>query len=83
MEGELVANFFISETKRDFDLIQQNHFESFKKLVDFQNLKGAAQKLTSMRADLQSQNCVDVYYGKTFGLGAQLTKALWRGGLNF
>ena len=38
MEGELVANFFISETKRDF--------KSFKKLDDFQNLKSAAQKLS-------------------------------------
>ena len=25
MERELVANFFISETKKDFDLVQQNH----------------------------------------------------------
>ena len=32
--------------KRDFDLVQQNHFNSFKKLVDFQNLKGVAQKLS-------------------------------------
>ena len=49
MEGELVANFFISETKKDFDLVQQNHLKSFKKLVDFQNLKGAAQKLSLPR----------------------------------
>ena len=50
MKGELVTNFFISETKRDFDLEQQNHFNSFKKLVDFQNLKGVAQKLSPPRA---------------------------------
>ena len=45
MERELVAIFFISETKRDFDQVQQNHFNSLKKLVDFQNLKGVAQIL--------------------------------------
>ena len=28
MEGELVANFFISETKRNFDQVQQNHVKS-------------------------------------------------------
>ena len=49
MEGELVADFFISETKRDFDKVQKNHVNSFKKLVDFQNLKGAAQKLSPSR----------------------------------
>ena len=49
MERELVVIFFISETKRDFDLVWQNHFKSFKKLVDFQNLKGAAQKLSLPR----------------------------------
>ena len=81
MERELVAIFFISETKRDFDQVQQNHFNSFKKLVDFQNLKGVV-TLTSMGAELQSQNHVDVNYGKTFGLGPQLTKALWKSNIS-
>ena len=43
MERELVANSFILETKRDFDQVQQNHFKSFKKLVDSQNLKGVSE----------------------------------------
>ena len=89
MEGELIANFFISETKRDFDQVQQNHFNSFKKLVDlpfFRNIRqrdfdSATQAscwvtLTSMGPKLQSQNRVDVDYEKTVGLGAWLTKAL-------
>ena len=35
-------------------------------------------KVTNMRPELQSQNRVDVCYGKTVGLGAWLTKALWK-----
>ena len=34
--------------------------------------------LTIPGPELQSQNRVDVNYEKTFGLGAQLTKALWK-----
>ena len=40
MERELIAIFLISETKRDFEY----HFNSFKKLVDLENLKGVAQE---------------------------------------
>ena len=29
-----------------------------------------SETLTSMGPELQSQNCVDICYGKTFGLGA-------------
>ena len=50
MDRELVANFFISETKR----------------------------VTNMRPEMQSKNCVDFNYRKTFGLGPLLTKALWK-----
>ena len=39
-------------------------------------------KLTSMRPDLQSQNCVYVCYGKTFCLGAQLKKPLWKSNIS-
>ena len=38
--------------------------------------------LTSMGAKLQSQNCVDVNYEKTVGLGAWLTKALWKSNIS-
>ena len=38
--------------------------------------------LTSMRPKLQSQNYVDVYYGKRVGLGAWLTKALWKSNIS-
>ena len=31
-------HFFISENKRDFGQVQQNHFYSFKRQVDFQSL---------------------------------------------
>ena len=59
-------------------------------MVDFQNLKGVAiltlqfrrVTLTSMGAELQSQNRVDVCYGKTVGLGAWLTKALWKSNIS-
>ena len=34
--------------------------------------------LTSMGPKLQSQNCVDVDYEKTVGLGAWLIKTLWK-----
>ena len=39
-------------------------------------------KVTSMWPELQSQNCVDVNYEKTVGLGAWLTKALWKSNIS-
>ena len=39
-------------------------------------------KVTNMRPELQSQNRVDVCYGKTVGLGAWLTKALWKSNIS-
>ena len=39
-------------------------------------------KETSMGAELQSQNCVDVNYEKTVGLGAWHTKALWKSNIS-
>jgi uncharacterized membrane protein len=39
-------------------------------------------KVTSMRPELQSQNRVDVCYGKRVGLGAWLTKALWKSNIS-
>ena len=35
-----------------------------------------------MRPELQSQNRVDGCYGKTVGLGAWLTKALWKSNIS-
>ena len=35
-----------------------------------------------MRPELQSQNCVDVNYEKTVGLGAWLTKTLWKSNIS-
>ena len=40
------------------------------------------QLMTSMGPELQSQNCVDVCYGKTVGLGAKLTKTLWKSNIS-
>ena len=39
-------------------------------------------KVYSMRPELQSQNRVDVNYEKTVGLGAWLTKALWKSNIS-
>ena len=38
--------------------------------------------LTSMGAELQSQNRVDVNQEKTVGLGAWLTKTLWKSNIS-
>ena len=38
--------------------------------------------LTSQAPELQSQNCVDGCYGKMVGLGAWLTKALWKSNIS-
>ena len=39
-------------------------------------------KVTIVRPKLQSQNRVDVDYEKTVGLGAWLTKALWKSNIS-
>ena len=39
-------------------------------------------KVTIPGPEPQSQNHVDVNYEKTFGLGAQLTKALWKSNIS-
>ena len=55
-------------------------------VVDFQpitvGLGPMLVKVTSMRPELQSQNRVDGCYGKTVGLGAWLTKALWKSNIS-
>jgi hypothetical protein len=38
--------------------------------------------LTSFGPKLQSQNCVDINYKQTVGLGAGLTKALWKSNIS-
>ena len=35
-----------------------------------------------MRAELQSQNRGDIWYGKTVGIGAWLKKALWKSNIS-
>ena len=77
MEGELVVNFFISETKRDFDQVQQNHFNSFKKLADFQNLKGVAQKLSPPHPQSEVLSCRVKIALKL------ITKKIWSGSLAY
>ena len=50
--------------------------------MQFRPNAGQSDQLTSMRPELQSQNHVDVCYGKTVGLGAWLTKALWKSNIS-
>ena len=46
MEGELVAIFLFQKLKEILTRYSRTIFNNFKKLVDFQNLKSVAQKLS-------------------------------------
>ena len=46
MDGTLPTDFAMSETMRDIKILWKGLFSSFKKYIDFQNLKGVALKLS-------------------------------------
>ena len=47
---------------------------AIRSILELMTSPFGSETMTSMEAELQSQNCVDVCYGKTVGLGAWLTK---------